>query len=265
MFLCRGRRSVVPSSFSFCNLAGSVQVATNTPQDAIWSLHNSSIISGCQVRAKGAMIQGEPGNTNMYKYPAWAAYESVSMFGFILPFSWRIKDGFTNERLHSPKSFYCLGPQTCIIRSSASTNAPKQPEAECTKGGATAQVNKVMLSKSPHGGAEKPEPEEKQNKTKQLKKVFQEYGAVGVSFHIGISLISLGIFYIAVSSGISMTDVLCKLGFSESVIQSKMAAGTSTFVLAYAIHKLFAPFRISITLVSVPLIVRYLRKTGLFK
>lgn len=56
-----------------------------------------------------------------------------------------------------------------------------------------------MLSKSPHGGAEKPEPEEKQNKTKQLKKVFQEYGAVGVSFHIGISLISLGIFYIAVS------------------------------------------------------------------
>lgn len=47
--------------------------------------------------------------------------------------------------------------------------------------------------------AEKPEPEEKQNKTKALKKVFKEYGAVGVSFHIGISLISLGIFYIFVS------------------------------------------------------------------
>lgn len=62
-----------------------------------------------------------------------------------------------------------------------------------------------------------------------------------------------------------MTDVLSKLGFSETVLQSKMAAGTSTFVLAYAIHKLFAPFRISITLVSVPLIVRYLRKIGLFK
>ncbi|XP_042367312.1 protein FAM210B, mitochondrial isoform X1 [Plectropomus leopardus] len=111
-----------------------------------------------------------------------------------------------------------------------------------------------------------PEPEEgKPNKTQQLKKVFKEYGAVGVCFHIGISLMSLGMFYLLISSGIDMAAVLCKVGFSEAVVRSKMAAGTSTFVLAYAIHKLFAPVRISITLVSVPLIVRYFRKTGLFK
>ncbi|KAM3621224.1 uncharacterized protein V6R79_008176 [Siganus canaliculatus] len=111
-----------------------------------------------------------------------------------------------------------------------------------------------------------PEPEGgKLTKTQQLKKVFKEYGAVGVSFHVCISLMSLGMFYLLVSSGIDMAAVLCKLGFSESVVQSKMAAGTSTFVLAYAVHKLFAPVRISITLVSVPLIVRYFRKTGLFK
>ncbi|KAM7402387.1 hypothetical protein PAMP_017631 [Pampus punctatissimus] len=110
------------------------------------------------------------------------------------------------------------------------------------------------------------EPEEgKPNKTQQLKKVFKEYGAVGVSFHIGISLMSLGMFYLLVSSGIDMAALLCKLGFSEAIVRSQMAAGTSTFVLAYAIHKLFAPVRISITLVSVPLIVRYFRKTGLFK
>uniref|UniRef100_A0A1A8J630 Family with sequence similarity 210, member B n=1 Tax=Nothobranchius kuhntae TaxID=321403 RepID=A0A1A8J630_NOTKU len=114
--------------------------------------------------------------------------------------------------------------------------------------------------------ADKPEPEEgKPNKTQQLKKVFKEYGAVGVSFHVGISLMSLGMFYLLISSGIDMAALLCKLGFNESVVQSKMAAGTSTFVLAYAIHKLFAPVRISITLLSVPLIVRYFRKTGLFK
>lgn len=106
---------------------------------------------------------------------------------------------------------------------------------------------------------------QKPNKTQQLKKVFKEYGAVGVSFHICISLMSLGMFYLLLSSGIDMAAVLCKLGFSETVVQSKFAAGTSTFVLAYAIHKLFAPVRISITLVSVPLIVRYFRKTGLFK
>lgn len=47
---------------------------------------------------------------------------------------------------------------------------------------------------------DKPEPQEgKLNKTQQLKKVFKEYGAVGVSFHIGISLVSLGMFYLLVS------------------------------------------------------------------
>ncbi|KAM7005131.1 protein FAM210B, mitochondrial [Passerculus sandwichensis] len=105
----------------------------------------------------------------------------------------------------------------------------------------------------------------KLNKSQQLKQVFKEYGAVGVSFHVGISLVSLGIFYLAVSSGVDMSAVLLKLGFSEASLQSRMAAGTSTFVLAYAVHKLFAPVRISITVVSVPFVVRACRKAGLFK
>ncbi|MGH0180536.1 UNVERIFIED_CONTAM: hypothetical protein FKN15_004533, partial [Acipenser sinensis] len=50
-------------------------------------------------------------------------------------------------------------------------------------------------------GAAEQEREEnrKPNKSQQLKKVFKEYGAVGVSFHIGISLMSLGIVYLAIS------------------------------------------------------------------
>ncbi|XP_034288933.1 protein FAM210B, mitochondrial [Pantherophis guttatus] len=105
----------------------------------------------------------------------------------------------------------------------------------------------------------------KPNKSHQLKKIFKEYGAVGVTFHIGISLISLGMFYLIVSSGVDMTTILFKLGFDEALVRSKLAAGTSTFVLAYAIHKLFAPVRISITVVSVPFLVRYFRKIGFFK
>ncbi|XP_063153100.1 protein FAM210B, mitochondrial [Candoia aspera] len=105
----------------------------------------------------------------------------------------------------------------------------------------------------------------KPNKSQQLKKIFKEYGAVGVTFHIGISLMSLGMFYLVVSSGVDMTTVLFKLGFDEALVRSKLAAGTSTFVLAYAIHKLFAPVRISITIVSVPFLVRYFRKIGFFK
>ncbi|XP_039768816.1 protein FAM210B, mitochondrial [Ornithorhynchus anatinus] len=107
--------------------------------------------------------------------------------------------------------------------------------------------------------------EQKPSKSQQLKKIFKEYGAVGVSFHIGISLMSLGIFYLVVSSGVDVPAILVKIGFKESFVQSKVAAGTSTFVVAYAIHKLLAPMRISITIISVPLIVRYFRKVGFFK
>ncbi|XP_072370782.1 protein FAM210B, mitochondrial isoform X2 [Scyliorhinus torazame] len=39
----------------------------------------------------------------------------------------------------------------------------------------------------------------KLSKSQQLKQVFKEYGAVGVVFHTGISLTSLGMFYLAVS------------------------------------------------------------------
>ncbi|KAM6164978.1 protein FAM210B, mitochondrial [Rhynchocyon petersi] len=107
--------------------------------------------------------------------------------------------------------------------------------------------------------------DKKQSKSQQLKKVFREYGAVAVSLHIAISLVSLGCFYMVVSSGVDMSALLLKLGFKEPLLQSRVAAGTSTFVVAYAIHKLFAPVRISITVVSVPLIVRYCRRVGFFK
>ncbi|XFG06678.1 hypothetical protein AB1E19_010302 [Capra hircus] len=74
--------------------------------------------------------------------------------------------------------------------------------------------------------------EKKQSKSQQLKKTFQKYGALGVSLHTGISLISLGMFYMVVSSSAGMSAILLKLGFKESLVQSKMAAGTSAFVVA---------------------------------
>ncbi|XP_077384767.1 protein FAM210B, mitochondrial [Festucalex cinctus] len=152
---------------------------------------------------------------------------------------------------------------------STAATAPKKTTDMDDKNKAEVAHNEKEASLTPPPGGEAPrdlEPEgNKPSKSQQLKKVFKEYGAVGVSFHIGISLMSLGMFYLLISSGIDMAAMLSKLGFSEAIIRSKMAAGTSTFVLAYAVHKLFAPVRISITLVSVPFIVRHFRKTGLFK
>lgn len=155
-------------------------------------------------------------------------------------------------------------------RASSTAAATKQREAGEEQSVSDKGEEQSLKDPSPppekDSGKPEVEPEGgKPSKTQQLKKVFKEYGAVGVCFHICISLMSLGTFYLLVSSGIDMVALLYKLGFSEAVVQSKLAAGTSTFVLAYAIHKLFAPVRISITLVSVPLIVRHFRKIGLFK
>jgi len=44
-----------------------------------------------------------------------------------------------------------------------------------------------------------------------------------------------------------------------------IATGASTFVLAYAVHKCFAPVRIATTLTATPFIVRFLRAKGVLR
>ncbi|XP_017004013.2 protein FAM210B, mitochondrial [Drosophila takahashii] len=104
----------------------------------------------------------------------------------------------------------------------------------------------------------------KLSKREQLKRAFKEYGATIIAFHVGISVISLGGFYLLVSSGINLMPVLEFLGIGSSAMAEKVATG-STFVVAFAVHKVFAPARISITLGTTPFIVRYLRSKGLLK
>ena len=68
-----------------------------------------------------------------------------------------------------------------------------------------------------------------------------------------------------ISSGIDVISILQAMGVGESLLTSRVATGASTFVIAYAVHKVFAPVRIAITLTSAPFIVRYLRLRGLLK
>ena len=51
----------------------------------------------------------------------------------------------------------------------------------------------------------------------------------------------------------------------ESIASSQFGGGASTFVVSYAVHKVFAPVRISITLTATPFIVKYLREKGILK
>ncbi|XP_017568365.1 protein FAM210B, mitochondrial [Pygocentrus nattereri] len=290
MFFCGGARSVrsVICKFRF-NVAGTARLGTNLPRAGTWTLRNklqgiccpraqdrcindshalcvvSEALGDNIVKSAGRQFSLAAGQVTRAQEISTSVLKSDSSptFEFTIICFPRLSKGQKTIHvfLRSPEMDTTRSSIDKVLSRALSTSAKHGP----AKGEPAIEDTKVQPSRSPKRGDEEPENEKNQNKTMQLKKVFKEYGAVGVSFHIGISLISLGFFYLAVSSGIDMAVVLCKMGFSESVVQSKMAAGTSTFVLAYAIHKLFAPLRISITLVSVPLIVRYLRKTGLFK
>ncbi|XP_067137421.1 protein FAM210B, mitochondrial-like [Centruroides vittatus] len=99
----------------------------------------------------------------------------------------------------------------------------------------------------------------------KLKRAVKEYGSVVIVFHVGISLLSLGGFYLLVANGLDVVSLLKATRFAENLAESKVVMEGSTFVIAYAIHKLFAPVRIAITLSSSPLIVHYLRKKSIFR
>ncbi|GFR74205.1 protein FAM210B [Elysia marginata] len=99
----------------------------------------------------------------------------------------------------------------------------------------------------------------------KLQRAVKEYGSTVIVFHVTISLASLGFFYLLVSSGLDVAGFLLRLDIGGEMLKSKLAAGTGSFVLAYAVHKVFAPVRIATTLTASPFIVRYLRKVGFLK
>ena len=63
-----------------------------------------------------------------------------------------------------------------------------------------------------------------------------------------------------------MVALLEKVGIaSKAGLQSTLASGASTFVIAYACHKVFMPLRIFLTVTCTPIIVRKLRNIGLLR
>ncbi|CAN7940018.1 unnamed protein product [Ixodes hexagonus] len=102
-------------------------------------------------------------------------------------------------------------------------------------------------------------------RTDKWKHAIKEYGTTMVVFHVVLSLTSFGICYVVVSSGVDLSAIAVKLGFSIDAISltPKMAAGGGTFVIAYAVHKIFTPVRMFITLSVAPMLVRWLRRNGI--
>ncbi|KAF7396129.1 hypothetical protein HZH66_006991 [Vespula vulgaris] len=104
-----------------------------------------------------------------------------------------------------------------------------------------------------------------QTKKERFKMVVRDYGKVVIVFHVAISLISLGFFYTAVVSEIDLVPYIEKIYNIDNEKVMKVLNDSSGFLLAYTIHKMLAPIRLSITCAVTPWLVSYLRKKGILK
>ncbi|KOC59604.1 Protein FAM210B [Habropoda laboriosa] len=103
------------------------------------------------------------------------------------------------------------------------------------------------------------------SKKERFKKLVKDYGITATIFHIGISLISLGACYTAVASGIDLEPIVKMFVSSKYEDAQSFLSNSSTFLIAYGIHKVMMPIRLTITVTVLPLLVRKLRKVGVIK
>ncbi|KAK9304966.1 hypothetical protein QLX08_003890 [Tetragonisca angustula] len=154
------------------------------------------------------------------------------------------KSGLTanllSQAIYEPKYIYSMGYST----------KPSEP------------VNKLANDKNQKGIKETPQELSQREKFKILAK---EYGITVVIFHIGISLISLAACYAAVARGIDLKPIVHFIFNIENEQIEAYVGNSSTFLVAYGMHKLLVPLRFSISIGGSPFLVRYLRKIGLLK
>jgi len=117
---------------------------------------------------------------------------------------------------------------------------------------------------------EKPEaaestPKKNESNTSALKKMLAQYGAFGLTVHILISLVYLGVTYLLVYWGLDVQKLFDWSGIDMSALPAELAQCSTTFIAAYTVHKLIMPLRAGTSVIVVPLLVRYLRKIGRFK
>ncbi|XP_029157782.1 uncharacterized protein LOC114930188 [Nylanderia fulva] len=156
----------------------------------------------------------------------------------------RLSCSATNTFITSPLLRATCWP-SYIVRMSYSTYDSKTP-----KGAQKDQATPMAIALMP--------------KRERFRLMLRDYGGTLIAFHVTISLISLGCCYMVVISGIDVMPFVQKWTSGNEQISNILKTSTD-FVIAYTIHKLFAPVRISISLTVTPIIVKRLRKIGLLK
>jgi hypothetical protein len=102
------------------------------------------------------------------------------------------------------------------------------------------------------------EPEKTQTKNQKLKQLFVKYGKIAVGVHIGLSLISLGIWYTLIAN--QVIDVQAVGTYLGINVGDCVKSAPSSFGIAYVLHKASVPFRIPISLICIPIVAKITNK-----
>jgi hypothetical protein len=93
------------------------------------------------------------------------------------------------------------------------------------------------------------------NMAKQLLKT---YGSAYLITSISLSLVSFGVFYVLVSSGVDVAALLSVIGITATQNSEKVG----TVAIAYAAHKAASPIRFPPTVALTPIVAGWMGKTG---
>ena len=91
-----------------------------------------------------------------------------------------------------------------------------------------------------------------------LSSLYKQYGKIFIVTHIALSVNFYVLFYFMVKKGIDLNYYLKKIGINTD--EKGYTESASQYLTAYAIYKVTMPIRLSISAMTVPLVVRLLKK-----
>ena len=90
------------------------------------------------------------------------------------------------------------------------------------------------------------------------KQLLKTYGSAYLITSISFSLVSFGVFYVLVSSGVDVAALLSIIGITATQNSEKVG----TVAIAYAAHKAASPIRFPPTVALTPIVAGWMGKTG---
>jgi len=90
------------------------------------------------------------------------------------------------------------------------------------------------------------------------KQLLKTYGSAYLITSISLSLVSFGVFYVLVSSGVDVAALLSVIGITATQNSEKVG----TVAIAYAAHKAASPIRFPPTVAMTPIVAGWMGKTG---